>query len=261
MKPSHQRIARIVCAILGLVLVGWILTRPPRQPNSPRIVNAQETIERIAANERDRRDAELVRQLLDEDLVHRSFRFPTVVQAASGQRVLPFDSEKPAHGELAAALETALAHACKTLSRPDSPLRSLARINEASRFFEDALLAALDSSPDFAADIPPTLEGHAQRSGYPDLRVRHLASGTVFYLDPKLVARDGWASTLRSFYFEPKRGTLKITEDAVHLLIGIEHDGNDGAWKFGPWKIIDLADLEVRLKAEFQASNRDLYDR
>jgi len=41
--------------------------------------------------------------------------------------------------------------------------------------------------------------------------------------------------------------------------VGISHDGKNGAWTFGEWKIIDLSTLTVRLKAEFQASNADLY--
>jgi hypothetical protein len=63
------------------------------------------------------------------------------------------------------------------------------------------------------------------------------------------------ASSLRTFYFEPKDNTLKITEDATHLLLGITHDGNSGAWEFLGYRLVDLS----RLKAEFQASNRDLY--
>jgi hypothetical protein len=42
-------------------------------------------------------------------------------------------------------------------------------------------------------------------------------------------------------------------------LVGIEHDGNTGKWKFLRWHLVDLADFKVTLKAEFQASNRDLY--
>ena len=101
--------------------------------------------------------------------------------------------------------------------------------------------------------------GEAQRSGYPDLKITHVASGSVFYLDPKLVEQGSWASTLRTFYFEPKDETLKINDDAVHLLCGIEHDGHDGQWRFIAWKLVDLSRLQVRLKAEFQASNADVY--
>jgi hypothetical protein len=58
----------------------------------------------------------------------------------------------------------------------------------------------------------------------------------------------------------PKQ-TLKITDDAVHLLAGIEHDGKDGQWTFTGWRLVDLSKLRVRLKAEFQASNADLYQK
>ena len=36
--------------------------------------------------------------------------------------------------------------------------------------------------------------------------------------------------------------------------------GLAGLWSFTGWELLDLSTLEVRLKAEFQASNRDLYD-
>lgn len=50
-----------------------------------------------------------------------------------------------------------------------------------------------------------------------------------------------------------------MLEDAHHLLLGIEHDGRDGAWQFTNWHLVDLSKLSVRLKPEFQATNRDLY--
>ena len=47
----------------------------------------------------------------------------------------------------------------------------------------------------------------------------------------------------------------------MHLLVGIEHDGKDGEWTFSGWRIVDLSKLRVRLKAEFQASNAELYQK
>ena len=79
------------------------------------------------------------------------------------------------------------------------------------------------------------------------------------YLDPKLVEAKSLDSTLRTFYYELKHETLKINDDAIHLLCGIEHDGNEGAWTFTRFHLIDLSKLRVRLKAEFQASNADIY--
>ncbi len=68
-------------------------------------------------------------------------------------------------------------------------------------------------------------------------------------------------STLRTFYYEPRELTGKIHDDACHLVLGIAHDGKDGAWRFTGWKLVDLFEFRVRLKAEFQASNKELYRR
>jgi 5'-3' exonuclease len=43
------------------------------------------------------------------------------------------------------------------------------------------------------------------------------------------------------------------------LLCGIEHDGKEGQWTFTRFHLVDLSTLRVRLKAEFQASNAELY--
>jgi len=203
-------------------------------------------------------DAALVHRLLEEDLEHRLFPFAAVVEASSGKHVIPLD-ESEVHRMVKSAIEAALEKSLKTLSADDSPVRQLRRINEASRFFEDALHASINATPGLRCEVPPNRRGEAQRSGYPDLKITHLASGTVFYLDPKLVEQGSWNSTFRTFYYEPKAETLKINDDAVHLLCGIEHDGHDGEWKFIGWKLVDLSSLQVRLKAEFQASNADVY--
>ena len=211
-----------------------------------------------AGLDRSRDDAALVRALLAEDLSSRTFAFATVAEACSGKKVLPL-TENPACLRVVKAIEDALSRTIAEMNLPSSPVRRLRRINEASRFFEDALLRHLDATPGLRCDVPPTRSGINQRSGYPDLRVTDTASGSIFYLDPKLVEQGSVESTLRTFYFEPKDETLKITDDAVHLLIGIEHDGRVGEWTFSGWRIIDLSTLRVRLKAEFQASNADLY--
>ena len=72
---------------------------------------------------------------------------------------------------------------------------------------------------------------------------------------------ENFDSSLRTFYFTPKDETSKIQDDAHHILIGIEHDGRVGNWKFTAWKLVDLYNFRVRLKAEFQGSNRDLYQK
>ncbi len=247
----------ILAGFAGLFI--WGFMRPAKVPASPRLKQAEVDLEKIGRQTEERTDARLVQQLIGENLDSRRFKFGTVMEAASGKRVLSLNSDRNAHARVVEAIETALDDAATTLSRPDSPVRGLRRINEASRFFEDFLLETLDAQPDLSASVPLTTDGRHQRSGYPDLRIEHLPTHTVFYLDPKLVEETAWDSTLRTFYFEPKSHSLKITEDAVHLLAGIPHDGRDGQWTFGKAKLVDLSTITLRLKPEFQASNADLY--
>ncbi|WP_193211747.1 hypothetical protein [Luteolibacter marinus] len=259
--PAVRLVGGLVILIpIGLIV--WKLTGPGKQPDYPRWEKEQKRMEaavkKFETRQAEDADIQLVRKLLAEDLDDRDFSFATVAGACSGRNVIPLDGRE-SHRRVVAAVNAALDRAMADLGAEGSPVRSLRRINEVSRYFEDALHRSLDAEPDLACDIPHNKRGEAQRSGYPDLRIVHQPTGDVFYLDPKLVQDDSWKSTLRSFYFAPKDETLKITDDAVHLLAGIGHDGNDGAWKFTGHKLVDLSKLRVRLKAEFQASNADVY--
>jgi hypothetical protein len=240
--------SKVACFLLmiGMFLLGLLAARYSGKANDP------------ATAEPLHDDAALVKSLLGEKLSARTFEFATVAQACSGKRVLPL-TEEPAHMRVTTAIEKALAETISELNKEDSPVRKLRRINEASKFFEDGLLARLNATPGMSCEVPPTRAGVHQRSGYPDLRITDKASGAVFYLDPKLVEKGSAESTLRTFYFEPKDETLKITDDAVHLLAGIEHDGHEGEWTITGWRLVDLFTLKVRLKAEFQASNAEIY--
>jgi len=204
-------------------------------------------------------DTILVRHLLGKDLGNRRFAFSTVIRACSGKEVLPLDRENEVHQRMLTHIESALAETIREQNQPTAPVRELRRINEASRFFEDGLMEKLNAIEGLTCTPAPTVQGTFQRSGYPDLRLLDETSGTVFYVDPKLVQQGSEKSSFRTFYFEPKTDTLKITDDAVHLILGIEHDGKAREWTFLGWRISCLAGLSVRLKAEFQASNADLY--
>lgn len=185
--------------------------------------------------------------------------FSTVINSATGKLVLPVNPENEADAELLEAIESAMSATLRKFNVDDSPTSAEKRINEVSSYFEEAIRSALQQTPGFTCDYPRTMEGNLQRSGYPDLRIVHEESGTVTYLDPKLVAEGSLKSSLRTFYFTPKKETGKVLDNAHHLLIGIEHDGNTGNWKFLRWHLVDLSEFKVRLKAEFQASNKDLY--
>ncbi len=223
------------------------------------LLAAQEPLTSLIPKQTDP-DTALVLSLLGENLGKRTFSFATVVAACSGKKVMPLTND-PAHQRVTGAIAKALALTITELNQPDSPVRRIPRINEVSKLFEDGIHKHLNELGGFKCDVPATRSGEQQHAGYPDLRVLDEESKQVFYLDPKLVDKGSLDSTLRTFYFEPKNETLKITEDAVHLLVGIEHDGKDGEWTFSGWRLVDLSKLKVRLKAEFQASNAEVYQK
>ena len=204
--------------------------------------------------------APLIGWLLDRNGELNGIDFSEVILAATGKKILAFDPNSEADQRVVKALSAALDEAAKRMNTPGSPIQNVARINEVSSHVEDLLRALLSASAGLTCDFPRTAEGHIQRSGYPDLRIVDVASGRVYYLDPKLYAAGSRDSSFRTFYFEPKTTTNKVREDAVHLLAGFEHETKkNGHWNFTRWDLVDLSHFKVRLKAEFQGSNRDIY--
>lgn len=201
-----------------------------------------------------------VHWLLDDGERLEDVRFAAVAEAVSGYQVLPVNTADAVDAAMLAYLESTLDAMLLALAEPENAIHQVGRVNEISRHVEDYLLAALNASEGYSCTIPPNASGKAQRSGYPDLRLEHTASGRVFYIDPKVYKQGSEGSSFRTFYFEPKRGTNKIRDDASHLIVGIAHGGKiEGQWQLNAWKVVDLIDFRVRLKAEFQSSNRELY--
>jgi hypothetical protein len=225
----------------------------------------------------------LIPWLLDEDQQLRGIPFSEVILDTTGKKVVPFDANNAVDQRVAKAISDACNKTMNRLNAPGSVIQKINRINEASSHFEDTLRELLNAAPGLRCDFPLTAEGKVQRSGYPDLRVVDMESKRVFYLDPKLYAAGSRDSSFRAFYFEPRKSTNKVRDDAVHFVVGFEHsprsvassprrddlDGsNDAAtqspgynsiWKFTRWDLVDLSRFTVKLKAEFQGSNHDMY--
>jgi hypothetical protein len=203
---------------------------------------------------------ELIPWLLDENRQLRGIPFSEVIVDVTGKKVLAFDPKNEVDQRIVKGIRAACDETMKRLNAPDSPIQKIARINELSSHFEDTLRELLNSTPGLNCDFPRTAEDKVQRSGYPDLRIVDLGSKRLFYLDPKLYAAGSRDSSFRTFYFEPKAATNKVRDDAVHLVAGFEHEPRkDGRWNFTRWDLVDLSHFKVRLKAEFQGSNRDIY--
>jgi hypothetical protein len=227
---------------------------------------------------------QLIPWLLDEDRQLRGIAWSEVVADTTGKKVLPFDSKNEADQRVLKAISAGCDETLKRLNAPDSAIQKIDRINEVSSHFEDTLRGLLNSTAGLSCDFPRTSEGKIQRSGYPDLRIVDVSSKRVYYLDPKLYAEGSRDSSFRTFYFEPKIATNKVRDDAVHFIVGFEHEarpvaaslsrgdseneskstategrGYNPKWHFTRWDVVDLSSFKVKLKAEFQGSNKDMY--
>lgn len=202
----------------------------------------------------------LIPWLLQENGQLRQIPFREVIFAATGKKVRAIDLHDATDRRVVDQIKTALDEVVRLMNEPESPIQSIGRINEVSSHFEDALRGLLDKAPGLHCAVPLTASGRVQRSGYPDLRLVDDATQRVYYLDPKLYAVGNRDSSFRTFYYEPKGATSKVLDDAVHFIVGFEHEkrAND-RWLFTRWDLVDLSKFEVKLKAEFQGSNRDMY--
>lgn len=197
---------------------------------------------------------------MDESGQLRGIPLSEVIFDTTGKRVLPVDLKNEVDRRVIKQISEVLNEVVQGMNAADSPIQSIPRINEVSSHFEDKLRQLLNARPGLSCDFPRTAGERIQRSGYPDLRIVDTASHRVFYLDPKLYAVGGRDSTFRTFYFEPKVATNKVRDDAVHLIAGFEHEARkENRWKFTRWDLVDLSQFKVKLKAEFQGSNRDIY--
>ena len=204
--------------------------------------------------------AGLIPWLLQEKEELRQLPFSEVIFSATGKKVIAIDPQNETDRRVLQEIGRALDEVVKRMSAPDSPIQSVARINEVSSPFENMIRDLLNAAPGLACDFPKTAAGKVQRSGYPDLRLVDAATGRIYYLDPKLYATGSRDSSFRTFYFEPKGATNKVRDDAVHLILGFEHEPRKaGHWNFTRWDVVDLSHFKVKLKAEFQGSNRDMY--
>ena len=202
---------------------------------------------------------QLIPWLLDEDAALKGIPFADVISATSGKRVIPVDRADADTARILKSIGTVLDGVLAEMNGAGSPAKRQKRVNEMSKFFEDVITAKLNGVAGFACGVPKTASGHLQRSGYPDIRLVDKATGRVFYLDPKLHAKGSRRSSLRTFYFTPKRETNKVNDDAHHLIVGIEHEKTGADVVFTRWEMIDLSTFRVRLKAEFEGSNADMY--
>lgn len=187
--------------------------------------------------------------------VEGQFAFTDVIRETTGHEVIPFDQSNPAQQNLLARLQVVAAKAAQSTKEEKITSR---RANEVGNAMETRVLAALQAAG-FTAHRPRTKSGHMQSSGYPDIAIE---SEPFCYLELKTFSPKTENSSQRTFYYSPSVDP-KVTHDALHLLLAFEmeqvRDGNEITWVPIHYKIVSLHKLPVRLKVEYNQSNRGLY--
>ena len=184
--------------------------------------------------------------------------FRDVIEAATGYKIIPFDGNS---NQILEDIKSWLDGNLNELSNLIE-MDYVGRPNELGNYLERVLMARLDESLNFSVDMPRTEQGHKQAVGYPDGIIVDQRRDLVAYFDVKIFQEKTRTSPLRSFYYQPTNQS-KISHDAPHFLVGFVvdslGDNNRSPFIIKDYEIVDIYDLEVNFKAEFNASNKDLY--
>jgi hypothetical protein len=116
----------------------------------------------------------------------------------------------------------------------------------------------------YRAETPMTLNGKRKATGYPDVEFQD-EFNSWNYIECKTYNIDNIDSSMRSFYLSPSKD-FKVSKDARHFCLSFEifvekSIGNKHLYKIKNWKILDLAQLKLDVKYEFNADNKRLYNK
>lgn len=182
--------------------------------------------------------------------------FRDVIKAATGYQITRFDNNSL---EVVKLIDDWINANLSTLS--DAIYVGFeGRANELGNRVEEELRKGLNQIPELKCDKPLLSNGKKQSTGYPDCLIE--LNSVKIYADVKTYQSKTADSTLRSFFYQPTNKS-KIHYDAPHCIIGFETQSiggdNKSPFKLIGYKIIDLYNLDVKFKAEFNADNSKIY--
>lgn len=187
----------------------------------------------------------------------KNIPFPIAIKALTGFKVLTFGIEK--NKKLLDLIIKAVRLGGKKAFQMGI---FTVRPNEAGNKIEPFVTKALREIG-LEAEKPLSKSGKKKIAGYPDIEVRD-KDGRTIYIDCKTYNTKTKDQTFRTFYFSPSKDP-KITRDAFHFLVSFELDFTKRKEErvFVPisWQIYNLNKLKVQVKHEFNASNKDLYQK
>lgn len=181
--------------------------------------------------------------------------FRDVIKAATDHSIVKFDDSSL---KVLAKIDECLKNNFSNLQLQMKKYKG--RVNEAGNEIEKLLKLQLNNLSNISCKTPTLANGTAQSSGYPDYLIE--SSNVTIYADIKAFQAKTKESSFRSFYYEPTN-QVKILKDAPHCLIGFEIKSlggdNKSPFELVNYEIVDLYDLQVNFKAEFNANNSDVY--
>jgi len=178
----------------------------------------------------------------------RLIALPELINLISGHQIHDWD-------EAEVAIFERVAHVVLSIVKAN-PIRAK-RINEVGNEVELYVMTALqEAGLKTGRPIPPS--GRKKSAGYPDLFT--IKGDELFYLEIKTYSPSTENSSQRTFYISPSED-FKVSQDGYHLLLAFSTDEiEESVYSLTGFKLLDLYNLECRLKMEFNASNKDLYD-
>ena len=180
-------------------------------------------------------------------LNNKTFPFKEVIQAIEKRQVLPFNNSN-----LLKLLKTA----CKNTIQPVNNIEFNGRANEFGNIVAN-LFACECKNLSLDYQKPKNNLGKKQESGYPDAYISF--ENAHFYIELKTCEEKNQNQTFRTFYYSPSHHS-KIIYDASHLLICFITVKRKGVFLLnGDFHIVDMREKNVKLKLEYNASNKELY--
>ncbi|MGC8622287.1 MAG: restriction endonuclease [Caldisphaera sp.] len=176
-----------------------------------------------------------------------------VIKSLSGYDIIDFDNNDPADRELLDCLINACKNAMQSINLDGI---NTARPNEAGNAVEQYVKNEL-TKLGCNARTPSMASGKEKSSGYPDIVFTDL-SGRDNYLECKTFNENTLKSSLRTFYLSPSKD-FKVTSNAHHFLVSFEMEKRQSNFYVKGFKLLTLEKLNVDVKNEFNANNKELY--
>jgi hypothetical protein len=174
--------------------------------------------------------------------------FSDLLKATTPFEVYSLNLADPQDTEFLTDIKTAAKNFIKSVDRTHTRFEGK-RINEVGRRIEEVFVEELKKSK-----LKPV---QLTASGYPDIKIVD-SYDRIIFLESKAVSKD-WNSSFRSFYYTSGK---KIDSNGRHLLIAWDISNETGNyWKVKGWKLIDLTNLMITTKMEFQSNNQKIYDK